>query len=61
MGRPITEDMSNLLSFIINHLLENTDQYQFFLKDILEIYLNEFGPADLPRFDRIEKLKKKSF
>ena len=60
-GRPITEDMSNLLSFIINYLLENSDQCQFSLKDILQIYVNKFGDTDLPRLGRIEILLKNHF
>lgn len=57
-GRPITEDMTNLLSFIINCILQNSEECQFSLKSILEAYKNEHGETEISRLDRIEKYLK---
>lgn len=60
-GRPISEDMSDVLSFIINDILENSDQCQFSLKSSLEKYANIHGNNAIPRLDRIEKLLQEHF
>lgn len=60
-GRPISEDMSDVLSFIINDILENSDECQFSLKSILEKYASIHGNNAIPRLDRIEKLLQEHF
>lgn len=55
-GRPIGENMSDLLSFVINSILENSEECQFSLKKILNDYVSHHGQSDLHRLDRIEIL-----
>lgn len=60
-GRPIGENMSDLLSFVINTILENSEECQFSLKKILNDYVSKHGQSDLPRLDRIELLLREHF
>ena len=60
-GKPISDDISDLISFIINYLLENSDECQFSLKEILEKYTAVHEQTDFPRLYRIEQILKKHF
>lgn len=61
LGKPISEGMSDVLSFIINYIVENSEECQFSLKNILEEYVNVHGPTDIPRLDRLEHLLMQHF
>ena len=60
-GKPISETMSDLLAFIINYIIENSDECQFSLKEILKMYTDEHREFALPRLDRIEHGLKQHF
>lgn len=60
-GRPISENMNNFLCFIINYILENSDECQFSMKMLHEKYVSKNGPYEFPRLERIENLLKQHF
>lgn len=60
-GKPISENMSNIVSFVINYILDNSDECQFSLKEILEKYTKIHGKCELPRLDRLENQLKDHF
>ncbi|XP_043269016.1 uncharacterized protein Nepl16 isoform X1 [Venturia canescens] len=61
MGRPISDEMSDLMTFIINFIVENSEECQFSLKSILQEYTSHHGEMEFPRFDRIEHQLKQHF
>lgn len=55
-GKPISDNMSDLLAFIINSILDNSEECQFSLKGIIQKFQDEHRPVDIPRLHRIEYL-----
>lgn len=60
-GKPISDNMSGVLVFVINYILDNSEECQFSLKEILEQYIELNKDADIPRIDKIEKHLKQYF